>query len=267
MRYVLENNSEFERLEKQSQTEAFDFKVELAHIEFTKSGTILDAGCGSGIVTRHLAALYPESKITGCDFSNNRVNQARSEAKQLINIEFCQQDLTQMTFAPGSFDEIVCRFVLEHLPKCAVVSALKEMYRCLKPGGKICLIDMDGCPANIYPQTDLMQKFFHAFETKALPDMRIGKKLPHYLKQGGFSNINWIIHTSNFIGESLATETEQIEARFQHTFQMVVDFLGCELQAKHFIAEYMDTLKQPGTTLFYNKFIVTAEKPLGIRLL
>jgi len=44
-------------------------------------------------------------------------------------------DLTAMPYADGSLDTIVSISVIEHIP--AIERALAEMYRCLKPGGRL----------------------------------------------------------------------------------------------------------------------------------
>jgi SAM-dependent methyltransferase len=51
------------------------------------------------------------------------------------NIEIRSLDVTRMTSASGAFDLITSISVIEHIPD--VERALAEMYRCLKPGGRL----------------------------------------------------------------------------------------------------------------------------------
>jgi predicted SAM-dependent methyltransferase len=44
-------------------------------------------------------------------------------------------DISQLPFEDGSFDEIRCIHVLEHLTRDKHVPTLKELYRVLQPGG------------------------------------------------------------------------------------------------------------------------------------
>lgn len=53
------------------------------------------------------------------------------------NLEIRTIDLTRMPCADGTFDFITSISVVEHIP--AVEKALAEMYRCLKPGGRLLL--------------------------------------------------------------------------------------------------------------------------------
>ena len=126
--YVLENTKEFERLEKQSQNEAYDYRAELRGFTPKETGRILDAGCGSGVVARYLAQLYPNASISGCDASIDRVTQATILAQDIPNLKFRVENLNQMTSQNSSYDAIVCRYVLEHLPEEACATTLQEFY-------------------------------------------------------------------------------------------------------------------------------------------
>src|SRR4051794_14382575 len=114
--YVLENRAEFERLEKQSTLPKYDFRRELDGLKIKPNAKILDAGCGSGIICRYLSALNPRATVVGCDFSEIRVRQARQAARGYPNLSFECQDLTQLTFQSRTFDAVVSRYVVEHLP-------------------------------------------------------------------------------------------------------------------------------------------------------
>ena len=62
----------------------------------------------------------------------------RSVMEQAVgDIEIRTVDLTRMPYAGGTFDLITSISVIEHIP--AVERAVAEMYRCLKPGGRLLL--------------------------------------------------------------------------------------------------------------------------------
>jgi hypothetical protein len=56
---------------------------------------VLDLGCGAGRILNRLAELYPQSRFTGLDLSDEAVGVAREDAKRtgLSNIEFVARDL------------------------------------------------------------------------------------------------------------------------------------------------------------------------------
>lgn len=94
--------------------------------------TILDVGCGNGVLGEYLKSIGVE-RVCGIELFENAANNA-----MLILDEVCQGDVESMKlpFDGGSFDCIVCADVLEHLVNpWQTVSKLKAL---LAPGG--CMI-------------------------------------------------------------------------------------------------------------------------------
>ena len=52
-----------------------------------------------------------------------------------------KEDVQQLRFEDNAFDIVLCQQVLEHVPD--PVKAIKEIYRILKPGGKLIITDLD----------------------------------------------------------------------------------------------------------------------------
>ena len=95
---------------------------------------VLDAGCGSGIKSLHLARRG--YRVLGLDFSAAILEPARQAALDAGlggRIEFQQGDLTALQLPTGSIRRIVCWGVLMHVP--AVENAVAELARVLAPGG------------------------------------------------------------------------------------------------------------------------------------
>lgn len=95
---------------------------------------VLDAGCGSGTKSLHLARRG--FRVLGLDFSSAILDPARQTAEiagLTGRIEFQQGDLTALSLPTGSLRRIVCWGVLMHVP--AVEKAIAELARVLAPGG------------------------------------------------------------------------------------------------------------------------------------
>ena len=73
--------------------------------------TILDVGCGSGIVTRDLAHLT-NGIVIGIDESSDMINEASSIMKQYKNISLVIGGAQHLPFPDNSFDITTCNLVL-----------------------------------------------------------------------------------------------------------------------------------------------------------
>lgn len=95
---------------------------------------VLDAGCGTGLVARRLAAAG--ARVTALDLSLKSLEYLRDRAPGPI--ELVQGDLTRVPFADDSFDRVVCANALQHIQGAAArASCVRELARVLRPGGTL----------------------------------------------------------------------------------------------------------------------------------
>jgi len=95
-------------------------------------GELLDLGCGSGELARHLAGIG--YRMTGCDISPEMLRQAEL-ADQAQGVRWIRLDPGWRTLplAPGGLDAVIAASVLEYVPGPRAV--LGECARVLRPGG------------------------------------------------------------------------------------------------------------------------------------
>ena len=92
---------------------------------------ILDAGCGTGEVTAHMASLTT-GLVTGADSDAGLIQYAASKHP---GIEFVEADCARLPFPDSSFDLVTCHFLLMWVPDAQ--AAVREMVRVLEPGGAL----------------------------------------------------------------------------------------------------------------------------------
>ncbi len=101
-----------------------------------KGDSVLDLGCGTGYPAILAAgAVGPEGSVTAVDLSEEMLSVARRKAagRGIVNIDFKSGDVSELDFAPGSFDAVLSRFCMMFLPDLS--STLAEIAKVLKPGG------------------------------------------------------------------------------------------------------------------------------------
>ena len=100
---------------------------------------VLDVGTGSGIVALTATALVPGLSTTGIDLSDGLLSVAqsavRSSGPAAAATRFVKGDAETLPFSYGSFDKVLSLFALLHFPHPE--RALSEMFRVLRPGGKL----------------------------------------------------------------------------------------------------------------------------------
>jgi ubiquinone/menaquinone biosynthesis C-methylase UbiE len=101
---------------------------------------VLDVCCGSGASAIPAAEMVgTNGSVTGIDLAENLLELARSKAEQqnLTNVQFQSGDITQLPFEDRCFDVAVCVFGIFFVPD--MTSALSELKRVLRPGGKLAI--------------------------------------------------------------------------------------------------------------------------------
>jgi len=128
---------------------------------------LLDVGTGAGAVALQASAwVGAEGQVTGCDVATAMVQLAeQSAAEQGIDgITFCRMDGEQLDFPDASFDVVTCAFSLFQF--LDMNQALAEMWRVLKPGGRLGLSNWG--PGYFSPVAALQRDLFRGFGLRPL---------------------------------------------------------------------------------------------------
>lgn len=86
--------------------------------------SILDAGCGEGVMLARLAKIINPQEIVGVDLSKQALAVAK---KNVPAARLMQMDVTELTFADNTYDLVLLLEVLEHLED--PLKAIKEVRR------------------------------------------------------------------------------------------------------------------------------------------
>ena len=107
---------------------------------------VLDVACGTGVLTREVAHYAgPAGSATGLDLDPGMLTVARTLSRDL---RWLHGSAEELPFADASFDVVVSQFGLMFVPDRP--RALSEMWRVLKPGGRLAVAvwaSLDATPA------------------------------------------------------------------------------------------------------------------------
>lgn len=103
---------------------------------------VLDIGCGTGAFAARLLTARPDARVWGLDLSDGMLGQCRERLKEAEGrLHLVQGDSQRLPFADNSFDAITCSHSFHHYPRQDLVAT--EMFRVLRPGGRLLIIDGD----------------------------------------------------------------------------------------------------------------------------
>ncbi|PZG02503.1 class I SAM-dependent methyltransferase [Nonomuraea aridisoli] len=97
---------------------------------------VLDVGCGTGYLSRVLSPVVgPRGHVTGLDPSPSMIEYAARRAP--ANCSYVRGEGQSPPFPDASFDLVVSSLAVHHIPAEARPEALRQMFRVLRPGGRL----------------------------------------------------------------------------------------------------------------------------------
>jgi ubiquinone/menaquinone biosynthesis C-methylase UbiE len=135
--------------------------------------TVLDVGCGTG--TLAIAAkrqVGPTGDVYGLDASPEMIARAEKKARRAgVAVSFKNAFGQSLPFADARFDVVLTTVMLHHLPKNARRELAEEIYRVLKPGGRVLAIDFGGPARNRKSFRDHMHRWHGHVELQEIVEL------------------------------------------------------------------------------------------------
>ena len=144
---------------------------------------VLEVGCGTGTLT--LAAKRqagPSGKVFGIDVIPGMIELSQRKAAQANeDVTFQLGSIDDIPFSANQFDVVMCSFMIFHMSEMVRRKGIAEIYRVLKPQGRLLVLDL-ALPTQPLP--------------RAIAQMLLGGMLQHDLREllplmeaSGFSDV------------------------------------------------------------------------------
>ncbi len=158
----------------------------LAALALVRGESVLDAGCGTGLLLEQEAlAVGCEGRTEGVDFSDDMLAHARARCDGLEQVKLQQGSIETLPFEDASFDALSCTQTLLYVKD--LDKALTEFYRLLQPGGRIAIIETDWTGAVINSHDPLVTRKILDARDRAVVNPNLPRRLRPILRQIGFS--------------------------------------------------------------------------------
>jgi len=155
---------------------------------------ILELGSGPGFFTEKLVNSLPDSLVTGLEIDGVLLEKAKNLLDYVPSsrLMWVQSSIYQTGLPDDSYDFAIARLLFLHLHN--PMQAIQEIYRVLKPGGKLVIIDIDdGVFGTVYPDMELLPFVIRKlanYQAAAGGNRYIGRSLPRLLTQAGYTDVD-----------------------------------------------------------------------------
>ena len=218
---------------------------------------VLDVGCGTGLLVHGMSStIGSQGRIIGVDFSHDMLELAKNRCSELANIELQQGSVTQLDFADNSFDAASCIQTLLYVND--VETALSELHRVLKPGGRVAILETDWRGVVLNSPDDVMTRKILDAWGAAVSSPNLPVKLTPLLKNQNFRAIKTtaipILNTSYSDANFSSGMLEYFSTYAVKNKVITKD------EAQLWMTQIRDLSKTEGYFFCVNRFLFTAVK-------
>ena len=134
----------------------------IAQADIQPGQQVLDLGCGTGTLAIMAKQAQPAAEVTGLDADPDMLKVARYKSAQFkIPVKFDVGFTNKLPYPDETFDRVLSSIMIHHLKTPDKWQTALEVFRVLKPGGQLHIIDF-GKPYTLYGK--ILGPFLHKFE-------------------------------------------------------------------------------------------------------
>jgi demethylmenaquinone methyltransferase/2-methoxy-6-polyprenyl-1,4-benzoquinol methylase/phosphoethanolamine N-methyltransferase len=166
--------------------------VDLALIK--PGDSVLDVGCGTGEVTMPAKVIAQSGTVHGIDPAPEMIAVARSKAaRKELDVDFRVAVIEALPFPDGSMDVVTSSLMMHHLPDDLKARGVAEIFRVLKPGGRLLVADF------MRPTGSFLNHVFNHFTRHQRLKSGV-EDLQTLLKNAGFGQVTLLAERFLVIG-------------------------------------------------------------------
>lgn len=246
--YLMESKDEVTRQEIKTDCQSVESEALWAGIG--PGMRVADICCGPGKTSACLSALVqPGGTVVGIDCSSDMIAHA-IEHYGGERVQFKCRDIKAPLDDLGTFDFVWVRFVLEYC-RSSSFELVSHLSCTVKPGGILCLIDLDHNCLSHYGIPPRLEKTLFALvrmsESKADFDPYAGRKLYSHLYRLGYEEIDLVVDAHLIFGDLNGRDSYNLLKKAEVAARNLrFQFTEYEGGFEEFMEEFSTSFTDPG---------------------
>ena len=220
----------------------------------------LDIGCGPGLTSLALAqAVGNTGHVEAIDIAPPMLQLAARRCAAQPHVKFHQADVLQLPFADASFDVSLATQVYEYVAD--VDSALRELWRVMKPGAQVLLVDTDWESCVWACRDEARMRRMMQGWSQHIPHPQLPRTLIQRMQRAGFADVQ--VHTIPLLNMRYSIDTFSGGMMgFIASFVSGLPDYGPQLVADW--QAVVSSMAEAGGYFFsLNRYVFVARKPLA----
>jgi len=152
----------------------------IGQAELADGHRVLEIGSGTGSLAIRAKRSHPGADVVGIDPDPLALSRAQRKLHSEKGIRFEHGYAQKLPYTDAEFDRVLSSLMLHHLDSDAKAAAVAEVFRVLRPGGRLHLVDAD---AKVNEQDGRLARFFARRQHAAA---HFGDSIPELLGAAGF---------------------------------------------------------------------------------
>lgn len=158
---------------------------------------VLDLGCGTGTLTILIKQMHPNAKVSGLDADPKVLDIAQTKvATARVKVSLDSGMAFELPYADGSFDRVLSSLMFHHLTRENKQRTGREVYRILRPGGELHIVDF-GKAHGVY--ASLFALMIQTFRFEEATDNVRGRLLEIF-HDSGFDPVEELAYYTTIVG-------------------------------------------------------------------